>query len=61
MFTRKHYIEIAKIIKSAKEDVRGGTTAEYVLDCLEDNFSDFFREDNSNFIQARFINACKMD
>jgi hypothetical protein len=52
MMTRKHYQEVADILKNT--DMPAG-----VLETLIMDFSDFFERDNSNFNSELFEKACK--
>ena len=60
MFTRQHYKAIAEIVKSAKEDYRGGTPAELVLSTIDEQLADYFAGDNPLFSRDKFLTACEV-
>ena len=54
-----HFIELAMIMREAREDLWGGTPAELVLDEIRDNLMIFCKAQNSNFDYGKFYNACE--
>lgn len=54
MLTRRHYIEIAKIIANAQRQ----NTTEQALDHVAEDLADMFKRDNSRFDRVKFIDAC---
>ena len=61
MVSKKDFIAAAKIIKGVKEDWRGGTPVECLLNYLEEQFADYFEAENGMFDRAKFINACELE
>ena len=58
MMTRKDYVRTAEILKSFGNNV---LTNEYdYLDLVYD-FVDWFAEDNPNFNETRFVQACGLE
>ena len=62
MFTRRHYIEVAKILKNGKENYGYGnpdvSEKTRVLEVLKWDFIKLFRNDNPNFDELKFSRAC---
>ncbi len=61
--SRKHYREVAEIIKeqwdySLTLEKSQGETVRAVLDSVASNLATMFRIDNSNFDRDRFLTAC---
>lgn len=52
--SKKHFIEIAAIIKSAREQ-HGESAA---IRDIESELASFFKRQNANFDRARFLDAC---
>jgi len=61
MLTRQHYKAIARIIKEAREDYRGGTPTELVLSTISTQLADYFAADNPRFDGNRFLEACAIE
>ena len=58
--SKKDFAAVAKILKQAKEDYRGGTPVSLVLDYLDVWFADYFESENDMFDRGRFIKACEL-
>lgn len=56
MMTRKDYVETAKIISNYREDFPSLRYLDLVYD-----FCDWFAEDNPNFNETKFVQACGLD
>lgn len=56
MMTRKDYQVTARILYLSKNDMPHGTYLDLVY-----NFADWFAEDNPNFNENKFVNACGLD
>ena len=56
MMTRKDYVETAKILANYREDISSLRYLDMVYD-----FSDWFAEDNPNFNETKFLQACGLD
>ena len=56
MMTRKDYVETAKILSLSKDEIELGTYLDLVY-----NFVDWFAEDNPNFQEKKFAQACGLD
>ncbi len=59
--SEKDFIAIAEILKAAKEDWRGGTPVELILNCLDMQFANYFEAENGMFDRAKFINTCELE
>ena len=59
--SKKDFIAVAKILKEAREDWRGGTPLESIINSLDIQFADYFQAENDNFDRAKFINACQLE
>jgi hypothetical protein len=55
MFTKQHYIAIAKMVSDVKTEHGDNIT----LQQLEYKLREYFSEDNPNFDRVRFSEACK--
>ena len=58
MMTRKDYVKTAEIIKSFNDHVNLNHSD--FLDLVYD-FADMFAEDNPNFQEIKFVQACGLD
>lgn len=58
MMTRKDYVKVAEILKSFGDNVENNHSD--FLDLVYD-FSDMFAEDNPNFQEKKFVQACGLD
>lgn len=56
MMTRKDYVKTAEILKHSKEYMPHSTYLELVHD-----FADMFADDNPNFNEFKFQQACDLD
>ena len=56
MMTRKDYVETSNILVKYKEHLEFGTYLDLVYE-----FADWFAEDNPNFDEKKFANACGLD
>ena len=54
--SKKDYVEIARILTLSKDSMPHGTYLDLVY-----NFADLFAEDNPNFNEIKFANACGLD
>lgn len=54
--TRKDYVATSEILKLSKEDIEHGVYLDLVY-----NFADMFAEDNPNFQEKKFVEACGLD
>ena len=59
--SKKDFVAVAKILKEAREDWRGGTPVECLLNYIEEQIADYFAAENSMFDRERFINACGLE
>jgi len=53
--SKKHYIEIAKIISNAQRQ----NTGEQACDHIASDLCDMFQRDNSAFNRDKFLEACE--
>ena len=53
--------KIAGILKEAKEDWRGGTPVESILNSLDQQFADYFEATIFGFDRAEFFNTCELE
>lgn len=62
MFTRRHFEAIAEIIRSNSNIVGESNSfdkgAKYGGACIAQDLSDLFKEDNPQFDESRFFQAC---
>ena len=58
MMTRKDYVKVAEILKSFGDNVENNHSD--FFDLVYD-FSDMFAEDNPNFQEKKFLQACGLD
>lgn len=59
--SRKHYIKIAKVIRSEVEKAEVSSLLPETVNALTevaDSLATMFKADNSNFDRARFMDAC---
>jgi hypothetical protein len=59
--SRKHYIEVAKVIRSEVEKAEASSLLPetvQALTVLAEELADMFKADNSRFDRARFMTAC---
>ena len=59
--SKKDFIAVARILKEAREDWRGGTPLESIINSLDVQFADYFQAKNDLFDRAKFINACQLE
>lgn len=59
MLSKKHYIEIAKLLRNAKQCTRPyhHITASEIVGDLVDDFTEYFAADNPNFNVDKFNKA----
>ena len=55
--SRKHYIEVAKVIQDQML-LNGGQRTETVLKAVAESLADMFKQDNPRFDRSRFMDAC---
>ena len=58
MMTRKDYVKVAEILKSFGDNVENNHSD--FLNLVYD-FSDMFANDNPNFQEKKFVQACGLD
>ena len=58
MMTRKDYVKVAEILKSFGDNVENNHSD--FFDLVYD-FSDMFANDNPNFQEKKFVQACGLD
>lgn len=58
MMTRKDYVKVAEILKSFGDNVENNHSN--FFDLVYD-FADMFAEDNPNFQEKKFVQACGLD
>lgn len=56
MMTRKDYVTTARILYLQKDYIQHGTYLDLVFE-----FCDWFKEDNPNFNEIKFQQACGLD
>ena len=56
MMTRKDYVATAHILSLSKDEIPHGAYLDLVY-----NFADMFEEDNPNFQEKKFVQACGLD
>ena len=59
--TRKDYVAMAEDIRHAHErwtDIAEQETAKQVLRAFLTNFKEYLKEDNANFNETKFLEAC---
>ena len=54
MFSQKHYVEIAKLLKAQYDE---GSSRTETLDSVVDEFVSMFGDDNPNFSREKFLTA----
>jgi hypothetical protein len=62
MLSKKHYKEIAKILKDTRAEITNIPNCrwELALKILEEKLCEYFKYDNLNFDKTRFIEASKL-
>jgi hypothetical protein len=58
MMTRKDYVKVAEILKNFHENISNNEND--FIDLVYD-FADMFAEDNPNFQEKKFVQACGLD
>ena len=56
--SRKHYVQLARIIKDNKLYTNNSTRKILKFDSFINDLSDVLKQDNNNFDRLRFIDAC---
>ena len=55
--TRKHYIELAKILNEYQANLNSGGNSQVYFDCMLWKLTDYLKEDNKNFDVPKFMCA----
>lgn len=65
--SRKHYTEVAKIIKTERElaetfsDLSAKIAVKHSTNAIAEDLANFFKRDNAAFDRARFLDACGIE